>query len=98
MERNKVQFTKEIGYYQPLLQRYARCILKDEEVAKKLVKKVLEDQFQFNDLVPSDRLRKILKADLLNHCYYWQQSKIFDRLLIKVPLRKYAKTSQILHE
>jgi hypothetical protein len=98
MERNKTQFAKKIDYYQPLLQRYARFILKDEEVAKKLVKKVLEDQFEFNDLVPSDRLRKILKADLLNYCYYWQQSQIFDRPLIKVPLRKYARTSQIWHE
>lgn len=88
METNKVQFASAVDYYQPLLQRYARCILKNAEVAKSLVIKVLEDQYEFNDSVPSIRLRKILKADLLNHCYYWKQSQLFDRPLIKVPLRK----------
>jgi hypothetical protein len=98
MELNKVSFERMIVYYQPLLERYARFILKDAEIAISLVKKVLEDQYEFNDFVPSTRLRKILKADLLYHCYYWQQSQIFDRPLIKVPLRQYAKPSQILHE
>lgn len=88
METNKVQFANAIDYYQPLLQRYARCILKDAEVAKRLVIKVLGGQYEFNDSVPSIRSRKILKADLLNHCYYWKQSRLFDRPLIKVPLRK----------
>lgn len=88
MGTNKVQLAGAIDYYQPLLQRYARYILKDAEVAKSLVTKVLEDQYEFNNSVPSMRLRKILKADLLNHCYYWKQSQLFDRPLIKVPLSK----------
>lgn len=91
MGTNKVQFAGAIDYYQPLLQRYARCILKDAEVAKSLALEVLEDQYEIDKLAPSSRLRKILKTDLLNRCHYWKQSQIFDRPLIKVSLRKYLK-------
>ena len=80
-----------IAYYEPLLQRYARRIIKDAEVAANLVIGVLEDQYKIDELAPSPRLRKILKTDLLHRCHYWKQSQIFDRPLIKVPLRKYLK-------
>ena len=72
-----------ISYYKELLQRYARKMIHDETVAEELVKKVLEDQFHFDELATSENLRKILKFDLLNRCYYYNQAKIFDRPLIK---------------
>jgi len=88
MGRIKSTLVGAIDYYKPLLERYSRRIIQDETVAKCLVKKVLEDQCENNELAPSPDLLKILKADLLNHCYYWKQSQIFDRSLIKVPLQK----------
>ncbi len=88
MGRIKSTLVEEIEYYKPLLERYSRLIIQDETVSKCLVKKVMEDQCGNNELTPSQDLLKILKADLLNHCYYWKQSQIFDRSLIKVPLHK----------
>ncbi len=76
-----------IAYYEPLLQRYARRIIKDAEGAESLALEVLEDQYKIDKLAPSTRLRKILRIDLLNRCHYWKQSQIFDQSLIKVPLR-----------
>lgn len=72
-----------ISYYKELLQRYARKMIHDETAAEKLVKKVLEDQYHIDELAPSKNLRKILKFDVLNRCYYYKQAKIFDRPLIK---------------
>ncbi|MDE3185087.1 MAG: hypothetical protein KGM16_16885 [Bacteroidota bacterium] len=88
MSRIKSTQVGAIDYFKPLLERYSRRIIQDETVAKCLVKKVLEDQCKNNELAPSTDLLKILKADLLNHCYYWKQSQIFDKALIKVPLRE----------
>ena len=76
-----------IEYYKPILQRYARQILNDEGVAKSLVKKVLKGQYENNELALSKHLLEVLKADLLNHCYYYKQSQIFDRPMIKIPMR-----------
>lgn len=78
-----------IAYYESLLQRYARRIIKDAEVAANLVMGVLEDQYEIDKLAPSPRLRKTLRIYLLNRCHYLKQSQIFDRPLIKVPLRKH---------
>lgn len=86
--QNKKHGTAGIEYYQPLLQRYARRLLKNEVAARELVTKVLKDQFEFNSRLPSARVRQLLKVELLNHCFYWQQAQIFDRPLITVPLRK----------
>lgn len=72
-----------ISYYKELLQRYARRMIHDETAAEEMVKKVLEDQYHIDGLAPTENLRKILKFDLLNHCYYYKNSKIFDRPLIK---------------
>ena len=87
MERFGSSFVGAIEYYKPILQRYARRILNNEAVAKSLVKKVLKGQYKNSELAPSKHLLEILKADLLNHCYYYKQSQIFDRPLIKVPMR-----------
>ena len=88
MGRIKSTLVEEIEYYKPLLERYSRRIIRNETVAKCLVKKVLEDQCESNEFASSPDFLKILKADLLNHCYYWKQSQIFDRSLIKVPFPK----------
>jgi hypothetical protein len=88
MGRIKSRLVEATEYYKPLLERYSRRIIRDESIAKCLVKKVLEVQYKNNELAPSPDLLKILKADLLNHCYYWKQSQIFDRSLIKIPLRE----------
>ena len=86
MKPNKC--ARSIHYYNSLFQRYARRLIHDETVAEKLVKEVLEDQYEIDGLAPSPRLRQILKTDLLNRCHYWKKAKIFDRPLIKVPLNK----------
>lgn len=85
---------RTISYYKCLLQRYARRMIHDESVAEKLVKKALEDQYHIDELFPSENLRKILKFDVLNHCYYYKHSKIFDRPLIKTSLKKPKRFSE----
>ena len=92
MKPNKC--THSIYFYNLLLQRYARRLIHDETGAEQLVKQVLEDQYEIDGLAPSSRLRQILKTDLLNHCHYWNQAKIFDRPLIKVPLNKSVSISE----
>lgn len=79
---------RTISYYKELLHRYARRMIHDTTGAEELVKKALEDQFHLDELAPTENLRKILKFDVLNRCRYYQQSKIFDRPLIKIPLDK----------
>lgn len=88
MKTTKPTLTPTVAYYKPLLQRYARRIINDAAIAETLVKKVLEAQYDIDELAPSLRLRQILKTDLLNRCHCWKQSQIFNRPLIKVPLRK----------
>lgn len=75
MERFNPSSVGTTEYYKPILQRYARRILNDEAVAKSLAKKVLKGQYENNELTPSKHLLEILKADLLNHCYYYKQSQ-----------------------
>lgn len=71
-----------------LFKRYAGFIVKDKSVAEKLVKQVLEDQYEINELEPSEKLRQVLKNDLLNRCYFYKHFLALDRPPIKVPLRK----------
>lgn len=94
MERFNPSSVGTTEYYKPILQRYARRILNDEAVAKSLAKKVLKGQYENNELTPSKHLLEILKADLLNHCYYYKQSQIFDRPLIKVPIKRMILSSK----
>jgi len=83
---------KTIAYFDPLLQRYARRLVHDEITAANIVQEVLECQYELNSLVPSKHLRQVLKTDVLNYCYYHIQAKMFDRPVIKVPLRNQLKT------
>ena len=98
METNKPTPSHAIDYYLPLLQRYARFIIKDEEAAAALAKKVLKDQSDVNGLIPVRHLRQVLKLDLLNRCFYWMQSQIFDRPLVEVSVFKYAKPAVDMDE
>ena len=72
-----------VAYYDRLLQRYARRLVNDATVAADIVKHVLESQYELNGLVPAKHLRQVLKIDVLNRCYYWKQSKVFDKAPIQ---------------
>lgn len=74
------------------MKRYARRLVHDEAVASKIVQHALESENIPYLEMPDTRLRQVLKFDVLNHCIYHSQSKIFDRSLIKVPLHKHFKT------
>ena len=82
---------RTIYYYSPLLERYARIQIRDQAVADRLVQEVLEDQYEIDRLAPSKELRNILKTDVRNRCHYYLQSKIFNRGVIKTPVRKYPQ-------
>jgi len=84
MENDHQHFIKAASSYAILLQRYARRLVQDESIASNIVQEVLEFQYDINALVPSKHLRQVLKTDVLNHCYYYLQAKIFDRPLIKI--------------
>ena len=92
MESYQPHLRKTVSYYDLLLQRYARRLIHDETIAANIVQEVLECQYNLNSLVPSKHLRLVLKTDVLNYCYYHLQAKIFDRPVIKVPLRNQLKT------
>jgi hypothetical protein len=82
-----------VAYYDPLLQRYARRLIQNEDAAADIVQQVLEAQYQINGLVPAKRLRQVLKTDVLNRCYFWLQSQIFDLSSPKVSIREAIKTT-----
>ena len=84
MQNEHQNFLKATSCYAILLQRYARRLVEDDTVAAKIVQEVLDCQYDLNALMPSKHLREVLKTDVLNHCYYYLQAKIFDRPLIKV--------------
>lgn len=92
MENYQPHLRKTVSYYQLLLQRYARRLVRNETLAANIVQEVLECQYDLNSLVPSKHLRQVLKTDVLNYCYYHIQAQMFDRPAIKVPLRNQLKT------
>lgn len=67
-------------------------IIKNKAVAAKLVLRVLEDQYNIDELKPSKKLRQVLKTDLLNRCIYWKQFAILDRPPVKVPSRRHINS------
>jgi len=74
-------------YYYPLLLRYARRIIKDNDAAISLAKKVLQDQFIIDGLQESEMLRQLLKTDTLHRCCCYTQSQVFDRSPVKLQFR-----------
>ena len=91
MDNYQPHLRKTVSYYQLLLQRYARRLVLNDTLAANIVQEVLEHQYDLNSLVPSKHLRQVLKTDVLNYCYYHIQAKMFDRPVIKVPLRNLLK-------
>ena len=91
MDNYQPHLRKTVSYYQLLLQRYARRLVLNDTLAANIVQEVLEHQYDLNSLVPSKHLRQVLKTDVLNYCYYHIQAKMFDRPLIKIPLRNLLK-------
>ena len=79
MNIDQPHLAKTIAYYDPLLQRYARRLIHNDTIAAHIVLQVLECQYELNSLVPSKHLRQVLKADVLNCCFYHMQIKMFDR-------------------
>jgi hypothetical protein len=57
METHSSTLVNTVAYYDPLLQRYARRLIQNEEAAAVMVQDVLEGQFQINGLVPAKHLR-----------------------------------------
>jgi len=92
MENYQPHLRKTVSYYQLLLQRYARRLVQDDNLAAKIVEEVLESQYNINSLLPSKHLRQILKTDVLNKCYYHIQSLIFEKAEINEQLPNYLKT------
>lgn len=66
---------RTIAYYDPLLQRYARRLVHDEDIAAAIALEVLESQYEMNLLMPGKHLRLFLKTDVLNSCLYYLQMK-----------------------
>lgn len=91
MKTHPSTLVKTVAYYDPLLQRYARRVIQNEEAAAVIVKDVLEAQFQINGLVPAKHLRQVLKTDVLNRCFFWLQTQLFDLSASKVSLSKIVK-------
>jgi DNA-directed RNA polymerase specialized sigma24 family protein len=95
MEKIKLSAQTAIKYYYPLLKRYAERITGNPDAAESIARKVLEDQYEINGLVPAKHLRQLLKTDVLNRCYYWQQSQFFVRPLIKIPFHALMETKKL---
>ncbi len=74
-----------VNYYYPLLKRYAERLIANANAAESIARKVLQYQYDLNGLVPAKHLRQVLKTEVMNRCYYWEQAQIFVRPLIKVP-------------
>lgn len=69
-------------YYYPILQRYARRIVKEEDDAAALANEILQEQFELYGF-ESALLRRRLKQALQLHCYYYLQARIFDKPMVK---------------
>jgi hypothetical protein len=85
MKRLKRHPTGAIAHYEPLLQRYVMRLINNKAAAEKITKDVLNDQYDLDKQEPSPHLQKVLLTDMRNRCFYFRQSKIFDRPLIKIP-------------
>jgi len=69
-------------YYFPILQRYARRVVKEEDNAAALANEILQEQYEL-DALEGPLLRRRLKQALQLHCYYCLQSRIFDKPMVK---------------
>lgn len=97
MEKIEKPAAAAVEYYYPLLKRYAQRLIANADAAESIARKVLQDQYDLNGLVPAKHLRQVLKTDVLNRCYYWEQAQIFVRPLIKVPSQNHLNDTGELH-
>ena len=79
MQVHQSRLVDTIAYYDPLLQRYARRLVHDEEAGAAIVMQVLEKQYELNLLAPGKHLRLVLKNDVLTYCFNYIQRKMSDR-------------------
>jgi len=91
MQINQPRLAQTIAYYDGLLRRYARRLIHNDTTAAHIVLQVLESQYELNSLVPSKHLRQVLKADVLNCCFYHMQVKMFDREPSLIDCRNHLK-------
>lgn len=68
MEIKKDYLAQLIVYYNPLLTRYARRIIGYENLATHIVQRVLEHQYDIDELIPSHTQRKTLKEQTFLRC------------------------------
>jgi hypothetical protein len=73
-------------YYFPLLFRYARRLTDGNRIAFELAAGVLRDQYAIDGLALSSNLRALLRVDLYNRCFFFNQSRVFDRPPLKLPI------------
>ena len=85
MKPLKDQPINAIAYYEPLLQRYATNLINNKDAAEKITKEVLNNQYDLDKEEPSPNLYKVLLTDMRNRCFYYEQSIVFDRPVLKVP-------------
>ena len=67
------------GYYKPLLERYARRLVKEEETAARVVAIVLDFHITVFGAETSFNLRHRLKEALSLQCFFVMQCRIFHR-------------------
>ncbi|MGG9964079.1 hypothetical protein [Ferruginibacter sp. SUN106] len=87
MKQQAVENTPTWLYYYPLLLHYATRIIKDQDTAAVLVKRVMYAQYSIDGLQKTTTTRHILKADTLNSCKLYQQLQIFDCSPVKLPFK-----------
>lgn len=89
MEKFKKTASAAVNYYYPLLKRYAERLTGNPDAAESIAKKVLQDHYELNGLIAAKHLRQVLKTDVLDRCYYWQQARILVRPLMNVPSKTF---------
>ena len=77
MKTKKAILAQTIAYYEPLLLRYAVIILRNQALAAQLVSEVLEAQYKYDGLLPSNYLRESLRENLLTSCRYHKKLLAF---------------------
>jgi len=85
MERLPISNNAVYCYYYPLLLRYARRRVGEEEAAAALANEVLQEKFEEGGLVECTGLRRELFIAINFRCHYWVQSRVFDKEMVKVP-------------
>jgi hypothetical protein len=73
---------------QLILVRYARRLIGDQKAAEHIVLYLLIDQHEYGILDGSRKVRLELKEELCLRCFRYRQLQIFDRPVIKLPLKK----------